>query len=93
MSPRLITIIVLKSPPNSGNTGYPIYAFAGMYVEGCNDDPTSDADVDRECANAAKGNGLGHLVVWGRMVNLFFAGDQAGPPNSSTTVFSISLVQ
>lgn len=166
MSPRLITIIVLQSPPTSGNTGYPIYAFAGIYVEGCNDDPTSDADLDVKCTtpggghaevapvgagthlvdlNLAQpcgkgsqptctptptftptatrtptptrtptrtptvtntpsaptatptpgggGGGAGHIVVWGRLVNLFFAGHEAGPPTSSTTVFSISLVQ
>jgi hypothetical protein len=93
MSPRLITIIVLKTPPVSGNTGYPIYAFAGMYVDGCNHDETSNANLDVKCANSGGGGGVGHLVVWGRMVNLFFAGDQAGPPNDSTTIFSISLVQ
>jgi hypothetical protein len=91
MSPRLITIIVLPSPPSSGNSGYPIYAFAGMYVEGCNTDPNSDANLDVKCS--VTGPALGHMVVWGRMVNLFFSGGQAGPPTSATTVFSISLVQ
>ena len=51
MSPRLITIIVLKDPPTSGNTGYPIYAFAGIYVEGCNDDGGSNAGLDLHCDN------------------------------------------
>jgi hypothetical protein len=50
MSPRLITIIVLREyPDGSNNTGYPIYAFAGMYVEGCNTDSSSDATLDPKC--------------------------------------------
>lgn len=166
MSPRLITIIVLPAPPSSGNNGYPIYAFAGMYVEGCNQDGDSNAGLDPKCdvpggsiaptsggthyasmnlappcgkgkqptctptptytatntpmpntptrtptptntpggptppptatatsSGGGGGGGAGHLVTWGRMVNLIFAGKEAGPPTSATTLFSISLVQ
>ena len=37
--------------------------------------------------------GCGHVVVWGRFVNLIFAGHEAGPPTDATTIFSISLVE
>jgi hypothetical protein len=195
ISPRLITIIVLPEAPVSGNTGYPIYAFAGMYVEGCNTDPDTDSNLDKKCdlpgggnteiapmgggthfaslnfADCGVGNkptcvptatftptftrtptytststrtptatftpgpptntptpgnsgpcghgnqptcvptptpggptatptpggggggGNGHIVVWGRFVNLIFAGFEAGPPTNATTIFSISLTQ
>jgi hypothetical protein len=93
LSRRLITIIVLKNPPTSGNSGYPIYAFAGMYVEGCNGDPTSETGLDPKCRVPGSGRGVGHIVVWGRFVNLIFAGHEAGPPTDATTIFSISLVQ
>jgi len=111
LSPRLITIIVLKEPPDlsASNAGYPIYAFAGFYVEGCNSDPTSDAELDPKCnfpgggggsrgggggggsCGSGGGGGCGQVVVWGRLVNLIVAGHEAGPPNETTTLFSISL--
>jgi hypothetical protein len=200
MSPRLITIIVLKTPPvANGSTGNPIYAFAGIYVSGCNSDPNTDMPIYKDCENingggnveiapvgggthftslnmadcgsGAKktpcptdtpvptntptftrtptytststrtptptftpgpptntptpgnsgpcghgnqptcvptptpggptatptpdngGGGNGHIVVWGRLVNLIFAGSEAGPPTNATTIFSISLTQ
>jgi hypothetical protein len=167
ISPRLITIIVLEDPPlvSSGNTGYPIYAFAGMYVSGCAKETGLEEDeIDRFCdvpgggnsssspvgssaefvdlnlnhrcghqsaptctpqpTNTPKkpptatstpvptntpggplptptatpkggggGNGQGHIVVYGRFVNLIFAGYETGAPTDATTIFSISLVE
>ncbi|HXK34633.1 MAG TPA: hypothetical protein VNM91_11560, partial [Dehalococcoidia bacterium] len=51
ISPRLITIIVLDQIPDPGNVGYPIYAFAGMYVMGCTQesDLGSLSDLDPFC--------------------------------------------
>ncbi|HET6615647.1 MAG TPA: pilus assembly protein TadG-related protein [Dehalococcoidia bacterium] len=154
MSPRLVTIIVLEDrPTGSGNTGQPIYAFAGFYISGCvvTDEDVSEDDLDPFCDvpgggsasanpagssvsfvgfNAAQcgrgqqatctpvpsptpgpsatptpnsgggggggggcGGGCGHVVVWGRFVNLIFAGHEAGAPTDATTIFSISLVE
>jgi hypothetical protein len=151
ISPRLITIIVLEEPPLTpqGNTGYPIYAFAGYYVSGCADNPdiTVESELDRFCDvpgnssvpigssaefvglnlgrpcghgnqptctpvptntpggaaptatptpkgnNGGGGGGVGHIVVYGRFVNLIFAGHETGAPTEATTIFSISLVE
>jgi hypothetical protein len=51
ISPRLITIIVLDEIPEPGNDGYPIYAFAGMYVMGCTQDAEAGSldDLDPFC--------------------------------------------
>lgn len=38
MSPRLVTLIVLKTAPDPGPTGLPIAAFAGFYIAGCLDE-------------------------------------------------------
>ena len=37
------------------------------------------------------GGGCGHVVVWGRFVNLLFTDSETGPPTEATTIFSISL--
>jgi hypothetical protein len=39
------------------------------------------------------GGGVGHIVVYGRFVNLIFAGHETGAPTEATTIFSISLVE
>jgi hypothetical protein len=36
---------------------------------------------------------VGHIVVYGRFVNLIFAGHETGAPTEATTIFSISLVE
>jgi len=156
ISPRLVSIIVLEEPPtlSAGNAGYPILAFAGFYVSGCETATgiTDEDELDRFCdtpgggaTNAPAGSsaqfvslprhhscehpggpppppatctpvptntppsggptatptsdggepggGVGHIVVYGRFVNLIFAGHEAGPPTETTTLFSISLVE
>jgi hypothetical protein len=52
MSPRLVTLIVLATPPDPGNAGLPIKAFAGFYIAGCADESVmvqSEADLEPDC--------------------------------------------
>ena len=103
ISPRLANVIVLEQAPASGNTGYPIHAFASMYIEGCSLEPPSqnppdlDPDCSKGCGGGGNGNGNGngnsngHCVVYGRFVNLVVENSGTAPPTTSTTSFSISL--
>jgi hypothetical protein len=43
--------------------------------------------------NGGGNSGCGHVVVWGRFVNLLFTDSETGPPTEATTIFSISLVE
>jgi len=59
VSPRLVTIIVLENSPNSGNTGYPIVAFAGFYLAGCTPEGAvvvDESDVDKDCISPGNMN-------------------------------------
>lgn len=68
-SPRVVTIIVLEDSPSSGNTGYPIIAFAGFYIAGCTPEGevvADESDVDKDCStpgNGANLDGSGRLYV------------------------------
>jgi len=94
MSSRLVSLIVLEDEPIPGNTGYPILAFAAFYIAGCAhelDVVVDESDLDRYC-----GPGFpepGRAVVYGRFVNLIFAGGGIGDPTDQTTVFGIALVE
>ncbi|HXF50989.1 MAG TPA: pilus assembly protein TadG-related protein [Dehalococcoidia bacterium] len=100
-SPRIVTIIVLEDKPGGNSAiGRPIYAFAGFYLAGCAsemfDDITDPADprIDRKCTPGPGGSGpSGHVVVYGRFVNLITAGTGVTTPNTSTTLWGISLVE
>src|SRR3990172_8826472 len=90
ISPRLITIVVLDHPPppNAGNRGFPIEAFAGFYIDGCTPEGVavnSQADTDPDCNTPPPpGFGVGHGVVWGQFVKLILSGSGVGEPNNST---------
>ncbi len=94
MSPRLVSLIVLEDEPVPGNAGYPILAFAAFYLAGCAhelDVVVDESDLDRYC-----GPGFpepGHAVVYGRFVNIIFAGGGISDPTDQTTVFGIALVE
>ncbi len=101
VSPRIITIIVLgENPPeNSGNTGYPIVAFAGFYVAGCKaskdpiETPPSMDDLteeEKKCDVGGKGNPPGHVVVFGQFVNLTVPGE-VGAFDPTSTLMGVSL--
>ena len=97
ISPRLVSLIVLEEPPptNSGPTGFPILAFAGFYLAGCAGESVvvmDESDLDRYCTLAGTGP-PGLAVVYGRFVNLIFAGGGIGDPTDQTTVFGIALVE
>jgi hypothetical protein len=90
ISPRLVTVIVLDQVPTSGNTGYPIYAFAAFYIAGCGSELSPNpAVIDLGCTT--QGGGNGHTVVYGRFVNLVVENSGTASPTTSTTSFSISL--
>jgi hypothetical protein len=58
ISPRLVTIIVLEEPPVPGNVGYPIEAFAGMYLLGCSPEGVAvddQSDTDPYCDAPGRG--------------------------------------
>lgn len=95
VSPRVITIIILDEPPEPGNTGYPIKAFAGMYLLGCTADKNKIPNpLPPDDPNKCPGDPpIGHLVVWGQLVNIIVAGSGVGPPTDATTSFSIALVE
>ena len=99
ISSRIITIVVLehRPPPNAGNRGFPILAFAGFYLSGCTPEGmavNSQDDTDPYCNTPPPpGFGTGHSVVWGQFMKLILSGGGVGEPNDSTTVFGISLVE
>jgi hypothetical protein len=95
ISPRLASVIVLHQVPTSSNTGYPIHAFASMYIIGCSLEPPSQTppDLEPDCnfGPGGGGGGSGHAVVYSRLVNLVVENSGTGQPSTSTTSFSISL--
>jgi hypothetical protein len=96
ISPRIITIIVLESPPPPGNDGHPIVGFASFYVEGCawdKDAPPSPVDLDPECPNKPGGGPPGHATIFGRFATLTVAGGEVGEFDPSNTLRGISLVE
>lgn len=93
-SVRLISLIVLEEKPPSGNTGWPILAFASFRLEGCQAEgvPVADeTDLDRDCSGDY--GPQGHAVVYGRFVKIVFTGGGITPPNDQTTAFGIGLVE
>jgi hypothetical protein len=57
--------------------------------------PTEPGGGGGTCGGGGGGgsSGCGHVVVWGRFVNLLFTDSETGPPTAATTIFSISLVE
>ena len=97
ISPRLVTIIVLLEKPVPGNSGYPIYALAELYLYGCASDKDNPVnffdDLDPKCEDKGGNAPPGHMVVYGQFVNLIRTGGATGAPTSATTLFSISLAE
>lgn len=99
ISPRLVSLIVLEDPPptDAGPTGFPIIAFAGFYLAGCASETevvVDEDDLDRYCiANSPLTGPPGQAVVWGRFVNIFYAGGGIGEPTDQTTAFGIALIE
>ena len=94
-SPRLVSLIILDGPPTSGNRGNPIKAIAGFYIAGCaatTVEVTDESDLDRYCTPAGTGP-AGLAVVYGRFVNIVYAGGGIGPTTDQTTAFGIALVE
>ena len=104
-SPRIIVIFVLpEDPPKQGphNRGFPVVRFAAMYIVGCkaSDDPI-DGDItegdftvnERKCNVGGPGNPPGHVVVFGKFVNLLAVGTEIGPVTDDTQLLGISLVE
>jgi hypothetical protein len=98
ISARIITIIVLDTNPAAGNSGYPIRAFAALYLLGCWDTqhdgpPPSDPTLfDQNCSNQ------GHQDVYGEFLKLTLTdGDVETPPPNGTpapgTLFGVALVE
>ncbi len=105
-SPRIIVIFVLKeNPPKNGphNIGFAIVRFAAMYVVGCkaSDDPVeediTEADftsAERKCDVGGRGgNPPGHVVVFGKFVNLLAPKSEVGPVTDDTQLLGITLVE
>jgi hypothetical protein len=91
VSPRLVSVIVIDEAPAPSDRGYPIHAFAGFFIAGCGTELSpSPTVIDPNCD---QGGGGGHTVVYGSFVNLIVENSATGQPTTSTTAYSVSLVE
>jgi hypothetical protein len=76
VSPRLVSLIIIKQFSTTGNPALPIEAFAGFYITGCtNDDGTQ---VSEKCRKSDFQGAIGHMRLKGFFVNILTTSGDVG---------------
>jgi hypothetical protein len=102
ISPRLISVPVIDQPGEgtcANGEPCPIIAFAAFYIAGCFNDQQDDVEgilagttpLTTDQIKCRNNGSPGHQAVLGKWVKLIVSGGGVGPPDDSTTQFSIAL--
>jgi len=102
ISPRLISVPVIDQPGEgtcANGEPCPIIAFAAFYIAGCFNDQQDDVEgilagttpLTTHQIKCRNNGSPGHQAVLGKWVKLIVSGGGVGPPDDSTTQFSIAL--